>query len=356
MWKATVSAKRKAKGGNESAMKKSRKKKSAKKAPKPVAKKKAAPASAKKAKSVNKPPTKSAPGKAASKKVDALALVGEVLPKNMSDKELDNLAQEHDERLVLAVKRMKDSVVEIGAELAIMKNADLKLWRRIKDPKTDGSFRGGFQHWQDYARFRLGGDLAQSSMYEYIAAASLTTGSNPIPKEDVQKMGVKAAAEVARLPERERTREVVEHAKKSSVKEVKKAVRKKIEDAKPEHERKVELFDFKLRLPQETIDLIRSVQRGGIFMEGIRDGDRTLPLVAKLTHAVYINFQANFTKELEEGEEFRASYERANAPVNDEEFYGEEKVAASKEDADQEDASFPSASDVESAFAAAAND
>jgi hypothetical protein len=278
---------------------------------------------------------------------------GEVLPPAHNEKQLEALAREHDHKLTSAIKSMKEAVVEVGEELAFMQNGELKLWRHVKDPNTDGSNRGCFGTWRDYAKSRLG-DMSKSAMYEYIAAHSLTQGEAPIPKADVQKIGVKKAAEVAKLPASER-KAAVEHAKKAKVSEVKKRTSAKIEGAKPENERKVKLFPFSRSLPEATIKLIEEIEKSGMFMEGIRDGDRTESLRAKLWNSVWVNFQASFAEELREGEQYREQFmqklaKKKGSEVSEEELIAAQEKTAGPKNSNQEDTEFPSAEAAQGAF------
>src|ERR1700719_3873590 len=107
---------------------------------------------------------------------------------NVTVKELTKMAIDHDMSLAEAVSHLSESIVNIGKELAIMQAKE--LYRYIPDPNTDGSSRGCFQTWREYARYRLG-KMSQSAMYEYLAAATLTKGSKPLAEKDVEELGIK---------------------------------------------------------------------------------------------------------------------------------------------------------------------
>lgn len=312
------------------------------------AKKATKPSASKKAKAPAKKPTSTA----LVHKPKASPLKGEVVPREGDVAHLTKTAEEHDQKLVVAVKSMKDSIVDVGRELAFMQDDSLKLWKYIRNPETDGSHRGAFASWRDYAKYRLG-NMGKSAMYELIAAHSLTKGPQAIPAADVQKLGVKKAAQIARLPASKRTKEVVEHAKKSKLSKVKKSVQAKIDEDKPASERKVRLFPLTRNLQAETIEMIEEIEKGGCYMEGIRDGDRTMSLRSKLWHAVWVNFRANFSVELAEGEAYREKLiEAGKLPKEDQ----SEEIVDSAKNSTEEDGGFPSEEEVRAHSASAEGD
>lgn len=225
----------------------------------------------------------------------------------MTDQELFQIAAEHDSNLALAVSKLSQSVVEIGKELAFMQSEELKLYRFVKDPATDGDNKGCFKTWRDYARFRLG-KMSTAKMYEYLSAESLVHGKKPISASDVEALGVKKAAQIARLPESRRTKKLIKQAKESSVADVKAAVDIALERDTPENERKVQLVALTLGLPQEVIDLIADVEKGGEWLEHVRDSDRSWSLRAKLWHQVWWEFYDNHREELKAAEQYKENY------------------------------------------------
>jgi uracil-DNA glycosylase len=221
-----------------------------------------------------------------------------------SVQELTAMAAEHDSNLALAVSQLSQSIVEIGKELAIMQDDKLSLYRYVKDPKSSGDDRGCFRSWRDYARYRLG-KMSTSKMYEYLSASMLTHGKKPLNSHDVEELGIKRAAQIARLPESKRTKKLVKEAKEQSVAEVKQAVDELLT---PESERKAHLVPLTLGLPQEVVDLIADVERGGEWLEHVRDNDRTWTLRAKLWHQVWWEFYDNHREELKAAEQFKEDY------------------------------------------------
>lgn len=229
---------------------------------------------------------------------------GEIVPKEEQEK-LELEAQEHDTKLTTALNSLDKSIFSVGCELAIMR--DRHLYRFIKDPATNGDDRGCFKDWRDYARFKLG-KMSTAKMYELISAHTLTCGINAIPTEEVVELGVKKAAQIARLPEKKRTAQLVQQAKHQTVREVTSYVNRALDEEKPESEKKVKLVPLTIGLPNETIDLIDQVEKDGMFLEAVRDGDKTVSLRAKLWHFVWNEFLQNHQEELAQAAEYREVY------------------------------------------------
>ena len=169
------------------------------------------------------------------------------------------------------------------------------MWRFI-------SLRGhkeGFKTWEDYATFLLG-PISHGKIHEMVKAHMLTEGENPIAKKDVDKMGVKNAAEVARLEPKERTPDIVEAAKTQSTAVVKQKVQEKINLSLPEEERKEATIFFGRNLTPRVVELVERIETLSCYMEGIRDGNKSVPLRDKVWLAVWLNFEANFQPELKE--------------------------------------------------------
>ena len=220
--------------------------------------------------------------------------------------QLEEKAQEHDTKLTQALQKLDSGIIEVGCELAIIR--DQHLYRYLKDPNTNGDNKGCFITWRDYARYKLG-KMSTAKMYELISAHTLTCGENAIPTSEVVELGVKKAAQLARLPKKKLTSQIVQEAKHETVKEVTVKINMMLDEEKPVSERKEKLVPLgNIGLPQSTIDLINEVEKDGMFMEGIRDGDKTLSLRAKLWHAVWFFFLDSHREELREAARYREQY------------------------------------------------
>jgi len=67
-------------------------------------------------------------------------------------------------------------------------------------------------------------------------------------------------------------------------------------------------------LPVQVIELIEEIEEDGVWLEGVRDGDNSLPLRAKLWCAVWMNFRANYLEELEEAHRYRIAEQESVSP------------------------------------------
>jgi hypothetical protein len=99
----------------------------------------------------------------------------------------------------------------------------------------------------------------------------------------------------------------------------------------PEERRDVGIFWGRYD-PAEVIDRFERLEARGCYLEGIRDGDRTLTLRAKFMLALIVNFEAHFEEELAEADRFieAMNTKKVVAALDDEEEYAppEQKQSA----------------------------
>jgi len=234
--------------------------------------------------------------------------IGEMIPKDeLSYPEKERRAQEHDEVIVNAIRESAVPFQRLCRELVIMR--DEKLWKFIKNPEGNGDNRGCFASWREYAHFRLG-PMCQASLYEHVNSAMLTMGANALSESEVQELGPKKCNLISQLPS-EQWREVAEKAKTSRVAQVKDLVDIRLgkeTEAKVETKR-VDYSD----MPQEVIELIAEVEKDGIYLNFVRDNDRTWTLRAKLWHAVFYHFKQEYAADFIEAKQYREQKEAVNA-------------------------------------------
>jgi hypothetical protein len=77
----------------------------------------------------------------------------------------------------------------------------------------------------------------------------------------------------------------------------------------PPDEQQEAVVLFARNFPPSVIARYEALEERGECMEGIRDGDRTLPLRTKFFIALIANFEANFDEELREADQWRAAHE-----------------------------------------------
>jgi hypothetical protein len=237
------------------------------------------------------------------------AETGEAMKKNSgyTDQQLSEMAMQHDEVLLSAVAHFSNSAVDLSKAIAAMRDEKLKLWRYVKDPQTNGDNRGCFRTWREYAKHRLG-KISEAKIYEYLSLASLKVGKKPVSDNDIEQLGVKKAAQIARLPEHLRTKKFVEESKQSSFTSVKRNVDVMLQNELPVTERRAVMVPFTIALPQEVVDLIEEIERTGIFLESVRDNDRSWSLRAKLWHQIVWYFYDAHKEELRSAEKYREDY------------------------------------------------
>lgn len=220
----------------------------------------------------------------------------------MSGKALTTQAQKLDREIRLEAEATRRSIVTLGEKIAQMR--DSKLWRYL----LDRNGKPKYTSLEQYAQSVLG-PMASSRYFEIVAAHSLTQGENSIPKETVDKLGVKKAAELARLAPGQRTAELVAKATVTPVSKVRRMVQEKLNEHLPSVEQREVLVPFTRMLMPETVELFEEIEEDGIWLEGNRDGDRSVSLRAKLYHAIAVFFLEAHAEELAEGRKFRLAHE-----------------------------------------------
>jgi hypothetical protein len=193
-----------------------------------------------------------------------------------AQKDLTQQAIELDREIKAAVDGVRRSLTDLGRLLARMKES--RLWEHVP-----GQFRG----WEDYMRSVLG-SRAHSSLYEAVAAFSLTEGSNPIPLEEVNRMGIKKSAQVARLKPEQRTPEIIQAAVSEPLLSVRNRIQATLNETLPPTEQKPILKLLAINLPEQYVDDFEDLMEIMHYMEGIRDGDRTLTMRSKAFHAMLV--------------------------------------------------------------------
>lgn len=227
----------------------------------------------------------------------------EILPPEKLDGGMIKKAEKLDERIREGAKSVAKSFVQLAGDLYLMKQEG--LWEFLVD--KDG--KKIFRRYEAYAKDAMG-DMGRSKVYELLAIAELEKGSKPIARETIKELGVKKAAALVQLPEGKRTQAVIKDALAAeSVAEVKDQVRVILNEDLPASERKEAGATLVLQLPIRTLARFEKLVERGIWMEGIRDGDKTLTMKQKLFHAMIVVFEEQKAAELEEADEYRKKSE-----------------------------------------------
>jgi hypothetical protein len=225
------------------------------------------------------------------------ALKGKVLaPRNGQDN-LAEQAKQLDRQIRAAVKAAHRSLIDLGRLLAQMR--ELALWEHLP-----GHYRG----WEHYAQTVMG-PRARSSLHEIVAAYSLTQGPHAIPAEVVNRMGIKRAAQLARLKPEQRRSAIIHAATSRPVTAVRQLVQETLNLDLPPDEQQEAVVLFARNFRPSVIARYEALEERAVWMEGVRDGDRTLTQREKFFLALISNFEANFDEELRDADQWRAAHE-----------------------------------------------
>jgi len=231
---------------------------------------------------------------------------GEVRPPAKDKQALTATAKQLDTDIRRECALVQRSITKLAEMLAQMRERE--LWKYLRDPLH----KGAYKRFEEYAQAALG-PLSRTRVYSLLAIRELSQGPNPIPPETIERMGRVKANELARLSPEQRTPDVIQSAVEDTVPMVKQKVQEKLNMARPPEERKEALILLARNLPPQLIQMIEEIEADGVFMEGVCDGDMSVTLRAKLWHAVWTNFRANYEEELTEGRKRRLAMAAAKS-------------------------------------------
>jgi hypothetical protein len=202
-------------------------------------------------------------------------------------------------------QKSEGSLIRLSAMFNRMR--DEVLWAELIDMDTKDPYR----RFSDYVYAVTGKKVGHTRLYDMLAIYGLTQGPDALDPKDVDEMGSKNAAEVARLDPKDRTPDVVEAAKKESTRKLKKIVQEKLNEKLDPEDRKEATFMFARSLDEATIDLIELIEKDGEWIEAVRDADRSLGRLQKLWAYVWAKFAVDYREELEDGRRYREAMEAA---------------------------------------------
>lgn len=216
---------------------------------------------------------------------------------------LTQQAKQLDREIRAKAKILREDWTELGALLARMK--ERHLWQHLPGKQ--------YKSFEEYATAAMGQTISRSRGYELVTAYMLTTGENPIPAEEVKRYGVKRAAEVARLEPEQRTPEIREIATTQPVMVVRNRVQAVLNAELPADEQRPMLKLLAINLPEEYVCEFEELMEVGVWMEGIRDGDNTQTMRAKVFQTMLFSFREYMAQELIDARK----YMRAKAGLDD---------------------------------------
>jgi hypothetical protein len=219
---------------------------------------------------------------------------------DLSNEELQQEARELDEEIHDIIRETRQSFLRLGQSIAKMR--DKRLWLHLLDSRGNRKY----DSLEAYV-MKVMGPMARGKYFQIVAAHTLTEGENAIPPKIVEKMGVVKAAEVARLSPKDRDPEIIESALKDTVPIVKQKVQARLNAALPADEHVEHNATFVIALPISTLRALEQLIQEGIWMEGIRDGDRTQSMRQKLFGAMIVATQEYYALELADAREYKAA-------------------------------------------------
>jgi hypothetical protein len=225
------------------------------------------------------------------------------------EQEQAEAAKRLDVKIRLEWQASERSLVKVAGSFTKMR--DEKLWLRLVDIGT----KKAYKRFEDYVTAVTGNRIARSKLYELLSIWGLTQGADALDPKDVEEMGPKNAAEIARLDAKDRTPEVVEKAKKESTRKLKKLVQEKLNEKLAPEERKDPTFMFARNLDEPTIELIEQVEHDLIWCDFVRNGDKSVSQLVKAWNLVWAGFviSAEGKKLMDEGRDYREAMEAAKA-------------------------------------------
>jgi hypothetical protein len=215
-------------------------------------------------------------------------------------KDLAEEALQLDRKIRAKAKTLHRDFTELGALLAGMRD----LWRYLPGNK--------YKSLEEYATAALGESMSRSRVYELVTAYGLTAGPHAIPAGTVARMGIKKASELARVEPSERTPELVRTAVEQSLPVVRRAVQAKLNETLPSDEQKPMLKLLAINLPEEYVDEFEELMEVMVYMEGIRDGDKTQTMRHKAFHAMLQATYEYWAPELAEALKLKRAKEGLN--------------------------------------------
>lgn len=220
----------------------------------------------------------------------------------LSNKKLQQEARELDDEIHGIIRETRQSFLRLGQ--SIVKMRDQRLWLHLLDPQ--GNRR--YDSLEAYVMSVMG-PMARGKYFQIVAAHTLTEGENAIAPKIVEKMGIVKAAQIARLSPKDRDPDIIESALKDTVPIVKQKVQAKLNAVLPLDEYVEPSATFVISLPISTLRALEELIEDGIWMEGIRDTDRTQGMRQKFIGAMIIATREYYALELEEARRYKVARE-----------------------------------------------
>jgi hypothetical protein len=231
---------------------------------------------------------------------------GEIVPTSnkLTEPQLKAKAMELDAKIRAKWEIGKQAFLDASIMLKTMWKDQLHRFIPKKGSKK------GYESFEEYVDNVTGG-MARGKVYQLLAIAGLLEGPNPLPEHVVRDMPQGNAYELTRLEPQERTPDIVEAAVSDPPAELKQKVQAKINMTLPEEERRDARVLFARNWSPIVIDKWQELEDRGVWMEGVRDGDKRLTLQEKFAYALLCFFESANKELLDEADRYRAAHENS---------------------------------------------
>jgi hypothetical protein len=217
-----------------------------------------------------------------------VALKGKGLAAGNGRDNLVKQARDLDQQIRAKRKEVDPPLIELGRLMARMRESELWKYLPIR-----------YHGWEDYFNDVMG-PRSRSTIHEIAAAYSLSQGSDPITPEDVNRMGVKRAAQLARLHPEDRTPATIRAATTETVMAVRNRVQAVLNQKLPKDEQGPMLRLLSINLPEDLVDEFEDLMETMSHTDGARDGDRAVTIRAKAFKLILIGAEQHWAQELAE--------------------------------------------------------
>jgi hypothetical protein len=179
-----------------------------------------------------------------------------------------------------AIGAKRKTILEFGKLCREMRAKELH--RYVPNPGS----RKAYVSFEEYVATLTGGEVTRGKLYVAIALPGLIEGPNAMTPEDIAEMPQANAIELTRLPSEERTRELVELAKRTSKREFPAKVQQKLNEKLPPEQQKTPRVDFFRRLHPTVIRKLEETIERFTHLPAVRDADVALTLQEKAIFAI----------------------------------------------------------------------
>jgi hypothetical protein len=194
--------------------------------------------------------------------------------------EIDQQLRSQWSKVKNAMGTARKAMLEFGTLCREMRSKGLH--RYVPKPGS----RKGYVSFEEYIETLTGGEVTRGKLYVAIALPGLTEGPNALTPDDIAEMPQANGVELTRLPNEERTPEMVELAKRTSKRDFPAMVQQKLNEKLPPEQKKTPRVDFFRKLHPTVKNKLEETIERFAQLPVVRDGDRALTLQEKAIFAI----------------------------------------------------------------------